>query len=145
MARVLEARGSDGAVCISDGTPGCLDNPLAHLPNVFFHSSLSYLSVRQIVDLTVSMPAGGGRAVSYTLFAHGLGAVPLVAGLIYTTGQPVVGSTVTYMDSVMTMRAVTLGADATNVFLWENAIEVRTTLPAQSLPLRVFVFDQVFP
>ncbi|EWY36784.1 hypothetical protein N825_25455 [Skermanella stibiiresistens SB22] len=140
MAKTLYARGSDGTVVIHDGTSAAVDNPLGNLRHLFFHSSLDYLAVVSEHTGTLACGAGSG-STSRSLFAHGRTGTPLVAGVLVPSGQPLVGTTITWMaPSPCDFRGLTLGSTDTHVVIHEIAVKA----PAQTFNYRIFVFDRNF-
>jgi hypothetical protein len=175
MARVtLRGRGSTGVVAIwtgDDDDP--FDTPLDHLDRVKFHSSLAYPKVISEWQGTVNFPRRSRfngsiwvsddpiSTVSYTLFAHGRSGQPWVLGSANIGGQNVamVGSVpvqqaVSAADGKPTnwVRWVSLGADDTNVYVYEYTVirhinssgsSASNNMPAIDIDFTVWVTDEI--
>lgn len=140
----LHARGSDGTVAIFNGADDVIDNPLADLSRVLFHSSLQYPAIVSEHDITVPLPARSTSSFTpIPLFAHGKSGTPFVLGYIANLANvPLAGSVPIETFDFMYGRFVTLGADATNVILHDGYILPSAgTYPARTLNLRIFITD----
>lgn len=167
---VSKFRCSAGRVAIwtgSDYAP--FTDPMNNLDRVKFHSLLDYVRVVKTITRTVSLPsisaAGSGqsdpgsRVASYTLGAHGMGYTPFIVGLITVNGvrQAFTGSVLVHTvaapnaTSVNDMfgRWLALGADATNVYVHEYAVQQGnkqtgdwTPRPAQSFSIELNITDE---
>jgi hypothetical protein len=139
MAKRLFANGVTGLVAIAEPNAN-LTNPLGNLQNIYFHSALDYLFVRQTITGTINLPFrqfNGSDASSafgstvYNLGEHNLGYTPLVFGYFTTTGQSLVGETILQADGTANVRTLMLGAD--NVNLYAREIFVNKTISFNSL------------
>ena len=128
-----------GKVAIWDGHTNTdpFDNPLASssvLNRVKFHSSLDYIRVVATLSATINLPARSNfqsATASHTVGAHGQSGQPFVLGML-----PVNGVNVGFTGSIPVQmgqwnagstpgiygRWLTLGADETNVIVYEYAV-----------------------
>lgn len=139
----LFARGSDGVVCIHTGSDDVVDDPTIDLSRVLFHSDLDYPTVTTIYTPSISLPARSTSPVyaQHTLFAHGLAGTPFVLGYISNMSNlPLVGSVPVDGQSAVFGRFVTLGANATNVILYEETV-ISAVLSARTLDMVIYVTD----
>lgn len=91
MPKVLTARGSDGVVAIHE--PGAnIDSPLSNIGNIYFHSSLDYLTVNHVINTTIYVPPFTGGTVGFiAVAAHGMGRPCLLMARRTDTGQAIAG------------------------------------------------------
>jgi hypothetical protein len=164
MARRLRVAGGKVAVWDGEGDTLPFDNPLGNLSRVKFHSDLSYIKVILEQTVTVNLPAIANvlqGTASYTLFAHGQAGFPFVLGkldsvdgspTLFTGSVPVQFGTGGAIGFGYYGRWVSLGADATNVYLHEyyvctgfsgGAPLTYETYPALALPVTVYVTDEI--
>ena len=148
MPKRLTGRGTDGLVAIAEPWAN-LDAPLSNLGNIYFHSALEYLYIVSVFSGTLSLPerVANGRDVSsaygstiYNLGAHGLGYNPLLFGRITSTGQSLVGETLIQAAGLASLRTITIGADASNVYAREIFLNKDVTFPPLNLTYEIFIF-----
>lgn len=148
MPKRLTGRGTDGLVAIAEPTAN-LDAPLSNLGNIYFHSALEYLYIVSVFSGTLSLPqrVANGSDVSsaygstiYNLGAHGLGYNPLLFGRITSTGQPLVGETPIQAAGLASLRTITIGADASNIYAREIFLNKDVTFSPLSLTYEIFIF-----
>lgn len=167
MASVF--RCASGKVAIWDGSynDDPFVNPVANLSRVKYHSSLDYVRVVRVINRTITIPRipatgsgqsdPGSRVQSYTLGTHGQPGTPFIVGIIRVDGDPMAftgsvlvhhsaGTNSTINDSFG--RFLALGADATNMYLHEYAVQVGSkqtgvweTRPAQTFNLTLNITD----
>ena len=156
----LRFRVAAGKAAIWDNATDTLpfDDPVTNISRVKFHSDLDYDAAVDVRTGTANMPArtvlNGNTTV--TLFAHGQGGTPYIRGRMTIGGQDIdiVGSVPISVTGEGHARFVSIGADATNVYLtdaytsanrnWNSGFPVVIALEthaAQSLPWKVWVFD----
>lgn len=141
-----------GTVAIYESGPNGTDhapaqNPRANLSRVAFHSDLDYLGVVSEHVITTTIPANGGGTTlgNITLLAHGQGVRPLVMAQYRasgsTTWKAVNGSTPLNVFTGFLMRAFTVQADATNVYIaWFQT----GALNATSFDFRIQILSRAF-
>lgn len=141
----LHARGSDGTVAIFNGAEDVIDNPLADLSRVLFHSSLEYPAIVSEHDITVPLPARPTSSFTpIPLFAHGKAGTPFVLGYIANLANvPLAGSVPIETGGFMYGRFVALGADAVHVILHDASIKspAASGYQARTLILKIFITD----
>lgn len=144
----LRADGSTGIVCIYNGSDNVVANPNADLSRVLFHSDLLYPVVISSQSGSTTLSAvGGNQGINrtYTLFAHGQNGIPFVLGYVSNlapSNVALAGSVPTDIQTNGFGRWVTLGADATNVYLHEQTVtRSGTSLGSRSLNWVVFITD----
>lgn len=159
MARRFRVAG--GKVAVWDGHTDTLpfDSPLTYLNRVKFHSDIPYVKIIDVRDFTVNIPAISNtpdRSVSYTLGPHGRPGQPFIVGQIVVGGVPVAftgsvpvhqgGGSFSTVDPLA--RWLALGADATNVYVHEYAVQFFAAntgngapRPAQSFAIRCYITD----
>ena len=164
VEKILHARQSDGLVVIYNGADDVIDDPLADLTRVHFHSNLAYVSVVKKITGSFPLPSMStqtGRSVNHTLAAHNMGFKPFVFGRLLNVDSGPDG-TVTYpwVGSVPVQwardpgdgdyqnggsRWLALGADDTNLRANEIAAVplISNSLPAITVNYEVFVTDLV--
>lgn len=149
MPKRLTAIGTTGRVAIAEPTAN-LDNPLSNLGSIYFHSALDYFSVVAVLTGTLNLPQRNANASDvssaygstiYNLGSHGIGYNPLLFGAITNTGQSLVGETPIQAAGLASIRTITLGADAWNVYVREIFLNKDVTFSAVSVPYQVFVFS----
>jgi len=177
MTVTLLGDGATGVVSIYTGDPtdeSPHNDPLNHLGRLKFHSSLAYPKVISEWTGTVNFPARamfngtiwvspvGVATQSYTLFAHGRPGQPWVLGSarIGTVDVAMVGSVPVQQafsannPSILHpwLRWVSLGADATNVYIFEYTVirHIASTnasaflsMPAVGIDFKVWVTDEL--
>lgn len=150
------------AVYKTDNGDAPLTAPLSNLPLLKFHSDLAYPRVIQEVTTTVNFPARSNFQdvdATYTLFAHGKAGFPFVFGKVSVGGTPVnfVGTIPIQQGHVTGFltsagyygRFISLGADATNVYVYEYCVAAYTNnvayeaYDAISVPVTVYVTDEL--
>lgn len=160
MGTKFRADGTIGRVAIyedSDDNPW--SDPLTYKSRVHFHSSLHYPARVSVVTGTYNFAAiTGGAPIrigvsSATLFTHGLGFTPLVEGKwlgIGTGGAdvPMCGTIPVQQASGLAAgynsmaRWVTIGADATNVYLHQMyGTAASQSLAAVSIDYEIHLYD----
>lgn len=148
MPKRLTGRGADGLVAIAEPWAN-LDAPLSDLGNIYFHSALEYLYIVSVFYGTLNLPerVANGSDVSsaygstiYNLGAHGLGYNPLLFGRITSTGQSLVGETPIQAGGLASLRTITIGADASNVYAREIFLNKDVTFSSLSLTYEIFIF-----
>lgn len=144
----LKVRGSDGTVCIYNGSDNVVDNPLIDLSRVLFHSNLDYPAVIATSNVNVTLPSRTTSPAApfftiHTLFSHGRPGIPFVFGYITNMGNlSLAGSVPVDSDIPFYGRFVTLGANGSSVVLHENTIgRATTTYGARTLNIRIHVTD----
>lgn len=120
--------------------------PLSHLSRLRFHSGLRM--PRIISTTTYSLTLGAYSALSvnrttYTVAAHGRAGIPLIFGTLPGLGKTMMGTVkVNQTVGVVTIqRFLTLGADASNILLREEAMVNTVAAPALAISLTVYVCD----
>lgn len=145
MAKRLFANGVTGLMAIAEPNAN-LESPLTNLQNIYFHSALDYLFVRQTITGSINLPFRqfSGADVSsafgstvYNLGAHNLGYTPLVFGYFTATGQSLVGETILQGAGTANLRTLMLGAD--NVNLYAREIFVNKTISFNALTVNYTV------
>lgn len=159
-------RVADGVCAVwddaSDTDP--FTDPLDNLSRVKFHSELDYIKIIEEHTVTLNLPLISGvrlQTASYTLFAHGRSGQPFILGGVEVNGEfaAFTGSVPVQMGTPNSFfniggyygRWLALGADATNVYIYEYAVVAtadRTsdfweTYPALSLPITVWITDEI--
>jgi hypothetical protein len=138
MAKRLFANGVTGLVAISEPNAN-LTTPLSNLQNIYFHSALNYLFVKQTISGSVNLPFRqfNGSDVSsafgstvYNLGAHNLGYTPLVFGYFTSSGQSLVGETILQAAGTADIRTLMLGADNVNLYAREIYVNKTTSFNA---------------
>lgn len=146
------------SVSSTDDTP--LTDPLNNLSRVLWHPALRYPGVVSRMTGSINLPAGPSaspwiRRTTYTLGAHGQSGKPMLFGTLPGFGPS--GTDVALFGSVpvqMTsfggtqldgVRWVTLGADSTNVLLYETTYRFDvgpSAIPAMTLSYTVDILDR---
>ncbi len=149
-----------GTVAIWDAGPTGTDwspaiDPLNHLSKVKFHSDFDYLRVLRVVTSRdvgrdpINLPEldiYANEADEFTLFAHGLGRVPLIIAEIENDGyrQPVAGSVFVmqlgFGGGDWRSRHIVFSADETNVYMLVRGARA----PATTLHWKVFLLEEGF-
>jgi len=130
-----------------------LNNPVAHLDKIRFHSDFDYYLVDSITEVTVSHPAVAGASVAvtasvtrvgqlsktaHTLVTHGLGYVP---NYMIESGGVLIGQ-----SSVIQIgnggRLVSPYATTSTINLLDVGTSTSATLAAMSKTYRVIIFRQ---
>lgn len=132
-----------------------LTNPTGNLSNTVFHSSLRYQGVVGTLSGTLNLPSaltGSNfpRQTTYVLGAHGQGYKPMLFGRWTGLGVGMMGSVPVqqYVDGTLgntsNVRWLTLGADDTNVFVFEyvRGLVAADLVPAISLTYEVKIIDR---
>lgn len=161
MTMRLRADGTTGRVAIYDTSNGDapFSSPLSNVSLLRFHSDLWAPSVT-VTTASLSLPnrrpnpatayRSSGDA-QHTLFAHGKSGTPMVKGFVVLGGVnvPISGS-VPIVDAAGpthgTGRFISLGADATNVFILEKYVYGTATgnpSTAVTLSITVYVTDVI--
>jgi hypothetical protein len=139
MAKRLFANGVTGLVAIAEPNAN-LTTPLTNLQNIYFHSALDYLFVRQTITGSINLPfrqfndsdaSSAFGSTVYNLGAHNLGYTPLVFGYFTATGQSLVGETILQAAGTANVRTLMLGAD--NNTLYAREIFVNKTISFNAL------------
>lgn len=139
-----------GKVAVWDGgtDDAPFTNPRGNIARVKFHSDLQYpkiISVRTVNITLPAMAANENRSNVYTLFAHGRGGVPFIAGRLMVQSQkiPFAGSVPVALSNGFA-RWLTLGADATNVVVHEQSRAFfQLGYSAITIPIVVYVTDEI--
>ena len=149
MSKLLYASGISGIVSISEGDAN-INNPLSNLNKIYFHSSLDYLKIRNVVTGTLSLPqrvfsrsdasSAFGNSI-YNVHTHNLGYVPLVYGRIQNTSAPLVGDTLIQEGGTCNIRSLVVGSDSVAIYIREVYVNKDTTYPAISIPYTIYVFE----
>lgn len=160
MTRTLHADGTAGHVYIynNDSNPSVYENPTyAQLPDLHFHSDLSYLGNSQILEVTINHsqrnpsytdnkwftshynPIQG--TTDYLLGTHSFGTIPAAVGF-YETAQMPAGFSVQKVGQ--SVRAVSLYVTSTQVRLFENYVTFDDVLGAVSRTYKVYLFQNLF-
>lgn len=162
--RVDASGGGKAAIWSGAGDRAPFDNPLANLSRVKFHSDLNYIQVIDERTFNVGLPARSDfkdANQTYPLYQHGRGGVPFVLGKLNIGGQPVAfcGSVPVQVGAGTTSgsgsprgfaRWVSLGADATWVYLYEyvvnnwNNSSAYGSYAALALPVTVWMTSEIF-
>jgi len=159
MARAF--RISNGIAAVWDGHPNYAPffDPFNNINAIKFHSAIPYVKIIDVRDFTVNIPAISNtpdRSVSYTLGPHGRPGQPFIVGQIVVGGVPVAftgsvpvhqgGGSFSTVDPLA--RWLALGADATNVYVHEYAVQFFAAntgngapRPAQSFAIRCYITD----
>lgn len=145
MAKRLFANGVSGLVAIAEPNAN-LTSPLTNLQNIYFHSALDYLFVRQTITGSINLPfrqfsgadfSSAFGSTVYNLGAHNLGYTPLVFGYFTATGQSLVGETILQADGTANLRTLMIGAD--NTTLYAREIFVNKTMSFNALAVNFTV------
>jgi hypothetical protein len=149
MSKKLHANGVTGAVSISEGSAD-LTSPLDNLGNIYFHSSLSYLSVSSTITGVLSLPSrtannsdassAYGSAV-YNLGAHGLTSTPMLCGYLSAGTQPILGDVLVQAGGSASLRSVTLGADGTYIYAREIYLNKDVSFASLSLDYKIIILS----
>ena len=160
MAKTLHVDGTTGKVYIYNSAvaPSTYATPtVSQLPDLHFHSDLSYLGSTQVITATVSHPTrtrssssskfGGTHynpiqgTQTYTLGTHSFGAVkPFVA--FYDDAQLPSGTVI--QQNGQSVRAVSVYVDSAGVKLFENYTTFDDTLAGVSRSYTVYLFETLF-
>jgi hypothetical protein len=149
MSKKLYANGNTGAVSISDGDANTV-SPLTNLNKIYFHSDLSYLAVSSIKTGTLSLAsrtASSSDASSaygstvHNLGAHGLSFKPMLFGYLSSGEQPILGDVVVQASGNASIRTVTLGTDATNIYAREIYLNKDVSFAALSLAYKIIILN----
>lgn len=103
----------------SGGLPGAITNPLAHLTDLYWHSSLNYKTIFYNQVKTINFPPRSAPpgTTKYALPNHNLGSLPygvlVVGNTQIPTGEPIQGSS-------QATRHVALGVDNNAVWIRES-------------------------
>lgn len=173
MPVTLLASGLVGQVAIFTGDDDLpFENPRGNLSRVKFHSALDYPKVIEERSFTVTFDrrsrdngtiwvANSAEVKqSYQLFAHGRPGYPWVLGTVdigglkvAMTGSVPIQQGVIHADGTPSpwVRWVSLGADATNVYLYEYTVLDRnassgytdTNMPAVTRTFTIWVTDEI--
>jgi len=161
MTVKLKVDGTTGRTAIYDTSNGDapFTNPLNNVSLLRFHSDLWSPAVT-VTTTTLNLPnrrpnpstayRSSGDA-QHTLFAHGKSGTPMVKGFVVISGVnvPLAGSVPIVDPSFSTSgvgRFISLGADATNVFILEKyvyGIAAGNPSTALSLSVTVYVTDVI--
>lgn len=162
MARRFRSAGGKVGIWEGHTDTDPFDAPLSHLANgrLKFHSDIPYVKIVAVKDFTLNVPAITGatpaRSVSYTLGTHGQPGQPFIAGRIIVNSVPVAftgsvpvhqgGGAFSSGDEFA--RWLALGADATNVYVHEYAVQhgnantgVYNGRPVQTFAIRCYITD----
>jgi hypothetical protein len=149
------------AIWTGEGDTAPFDDPLNNLGRVKFHSDLNYINVIDEQTFNVSLPARSNfKDVShiYPLYAHGRGGIPFVLGKLTVGGEPVAfcGSVpiqmgLKYNNNTISgfARWLSLGADATSVYVYEYAVNEWSNssfwgeYPAITVPVTVWMTNEI--
>jgi hypothetical protein len=166
MAYRFRADGTTGVVAIyeaSDDAP--FTAPLSYASRVIFHSGLAYPAQIATITGSIVLPLRstaivpiGFETYSHQLDAHGQSGIPFVEGRVLGLSDhggadlPLVGSIpvqrINAGGSVTNQwRWLTLGADATHIWLHEGVLPVfsgSSNLPAITINYEVHILDKVF-
>lgn len=161
MAYRFKAEGVTGAVAIYEATDDApFSDPLNNASRLIFHSGLAYPARVATITGSVSMPARNAPGAApyitngsagYKVAAHGIsGGIPFVEGKLIGIGDggvdvPWVGSVPAQRTIFGAWRWLTLGADATYIYvheMWGTAFS--TSLPAAAFNFEIHVLDKVF-
>ena len=151
-----------GKVAVWDGgtDDAPFNNPRGNIARVKFHSDLSYPKIISVRSVSITLPAmqqNANIAQSYVLFAHGRPGIPFITGRMILQSQkvPFVGSVPVAVRASTNQnpgfaRWLTLGADATNVIVYEQSRAASvpsapsfTIFPAVTIPIVVYVTDEI--
>ena len=151
MPKKLFAEGTSGTVVIYQGNDDVRVNPLARLEDVFFHSSLDYMTIVQMMAGTLNLPArqadpeddtvAYGDAI-YTIGTHGLGYTPMLLGWIENLNRPFAGDTLIFGAGRSSLRTLVLGADSQRVMIRERYLHKDASAPAQQIQYRIWIFEE---
>lgn len=151
MAKKFYADGNSGRVAIYDpSNEAALNNPLANLHSIYFHSDLDYVGVAADITATIVHPArstgGGSTQHSYPVpnfptgvsgFAHDLGYVPFA--LCFVNGAMIPANTQIQLSG-QSFRTVSVQVDHAQVRIYETAWVYGSALPAVSVTYRIVLF-----
>jgi hypothetical protein len=149
MAKKLFANGQTGLVAISEPIAD-INAPLSNLQNIYFHSALDYLFVRQIISGSITLPfrqfsgadvSSAYGAAIYNLGSHGLGYTPLVFGYL-SDRRSLVGETFVQANGTVNIRTVQIGADSQFVYLREIFLNKTVSFNAITLNFTVELFNE---
>lgn len=141
------------------GTEDLIANPLNRINEVFFHSSFGYLKSNTAGTYTVTLPARTSTQVSgkkkgrtvtqpsygsaqYTLTTTNYtagGFPPNIVAVETNLSRTITGTTVVQQPAPETIRYITIGADASGIYLDEQYFAYTTALPSITLTLKVYV------
>lgn len=138
MTTTFMCDGVAGKIGVYTGTDDLpLYAPLSYLSRIKFHSDLTYPKIigDHSGSVTLNATSAGSRTqIQHNIYAHGLGIVPWVLGSIEIGGQVIslsgtvpvqttaVNAGATYLGSPGFLQTVSLGADATNVYIYEHSL-----------------------
>lgn len=161
MGYKFKADGTTGKVAIYEATDdNPFTDPLNYASRLLFHSDLAYPARIATITGSVSMPARNAPgsapyitsgSAGYQVAAHGIsGGIPLVEGKLLGIGTsgvdvPWVGSVPAQRTIFGSWRWLTLGADATYIYvheMWGTAFS--TSLAATTFNYEIHVLDKVF-
>jgi len=162
----LFARGSDGAVAITDGAlsssahTDCLDNPLKNLDKLHFHSALDYMSLKAKYNTSITFQArtastqyvtyNKGKAsyqqqvpdngyVRHDLGTHNLGYIPFATATRGSSGSQVT-PTFPLQENGAALRFINNEMDSTKVYVYEYWVTFTNALTSTTQNFDVWVF-----
>jgi hypothetical protein len=141
------------------GTQDLIANPLNRINEVFFHSSFGYLKSNTSGTYTVTLPVRTSTQVSgkkkgrtvtrpsygsaqYTLtttdYTAG-GFPPNIIAVETNLNRTITGTTVLQQPNGDTIRYITVGADASGIYVDEQYFAYSASLPSITITLKVYV------
>lgn len=154
MTMRLKADGTTGRVAIYDTSAGDapFSSPLGNVSRLRFHSDLWSPAITVASPVSVAFPdrrpAAGYRSqgnVQHVLFAHGLAGTPMIKGYVTIGGVrvPLTGTIPLQIDDHGLGRFLSVGADATNVFVLEKWVFNTGTANPITLTFQIYVTDVI--
>jgi hypothetical protein len=149
MGKKLYANGVTGIVSISEDTAN-IGTPLTNLDKIYFHSALNYLTVATIKTGTLSLvsrthsssdASSAYGSTIHNLGAHGLAFKPMLFGYLTSGEQPILGDVVVQAAGNASIRTITLGADATNIYAREIFLNKDISFSSLSLAYKIIVLN----
>jgi hypothetical protein len=160
MAYRFRADGATGTVAIYEATDdNPFTSPLSYPSRVLFHSGLAYPARIATITGSLSLPARNAPgsapftrvgSAGYQIAAHGRAGIPAVEGKLIGIGTggvdvPWVGTIPVQQAALGAWRWLTLGADATYVYVHEMwGTSAGVNIGSTSVSYEVHVLDKVF-
>lgn len=166
MAVRLFARGSDGAVAITQGGvtdtvhTDYIDNPLKNLSNIHFHSALDYMSLSATFSTSITFQARAAStqtvtynkgkdsyqqqvpdsgSVRHDLGTHSLGYTPFATATRGTLNSQVT-PTFPLQENGAALRFINIEMDASKIYVYEYWVTFTNALTSVTEDFDVWVF-----
>lgn len=148
MTMRFRCDGTTGRTAIYDTSNGDapFTDPLSNVSLLRFHSDLWSPAVDMHTPVSLTFPFRQLEDLTtydHVIFAHGKSGIPLIKGYVVIDGVhvPLTGSIPIQTTAVGFGRILSVGADATNVFVTELVMAQYTSVASVTLPFSVYVTD----